>query len=111
MLDKILFFNLIFLKKSSLGTITKCFFPPGIASSKADEVEKHLELGKHFLSQGLLQDALSHYHAAVEGDPDNYLTYFKRGTVYLALGKAKFALIDFDKVLQLKPDFKSVRML
>lgn len=81
----------------------------GVASSKADDVEKHLELGKDFLSRGMLQDALSHYHAAVEGDPENYLTYFKRGTVYLALGKAKFALIDFDKVLQLKPDFKSAR--
>lgn len=44
-----------------------------------------------------------------EGDPHNYLTYFKRGTVYLALGKAKFALLDFDKVLELKPDFHSVK--
>lgn len=44
----------------------------------------------------------------LEGDPDNYLTYFKRGTVYLALGKAKFALIDFGKVLELKPDFTAV---
>lgn len=33
-----------------------------------------------------------------EGDPNNYLTYFKRGTVYYALGKAKFALQDFTKV-------------
>lgn len=33
-----------------------------------------------------------------EGDPSNYLTYFKRGTVYYALGKAKFALQDFSKV-------------
>lgn len=34
----------------------------------------------------------------LEGDPHNYLTYFKRGTVYYALGKAKFALQDFTKV-------------
>ena len=43
------------------------------------------------LARGQLSDALTHYHAAVEGDPDNYLTLFKRGTVYLALGKARFA--------------------
>ncbi|VVC43471.1 Hypothetical protein CINCED_3A002461 [Cinara cedri] len=73
------------------------------------EVENHLEMGRDFLARGQLQDALSHYHAAVEGDPDNYLTYFKRGTVYLALGKAKFALIDFGKVLELKPDFTAAR--
>jgi lipoprotein NlpI len=47
-------------------------------------------------------------HYFLEGDPNNYLTYFKRGTVYLALGKSKFALMDLDKVLQLKPDFTSV---
>lgn len=90
------------------------------------------------LARGQLGDALTHYHAAVgkhstsqmktsvfclffltnfsheiawvsEGDPDNYLTYFKRGTVYLALGKAKFAINDFSKVLELKPDFTAAR--
>lgn len=45
-----------------------------------------------------------------EGDPQNYLTYFKRGTVYYALGKARFALQDFTKVLELKSDFTSARM-
>lgn len=44
-----------------------------------------------------------------EGDPDRYLTYFKRGTVYFALGKAKFALNDFSMVLELKPDFTAAR--
>lgn len=44
----------------------------------------------------------------LEGDPSNYLTYFKRGTVYFALGKAKLAVIDFNKVLELKPDFTGV---
>jgi regulator of sirC expression with transglutaminase-like and TPR domain len=47
----------------------------------------------------------------LEGDPNNYLTFFKRGTVYLALGKAKFALMDLDRVLQLKPDFTSVSIV
>ena len=46
----------------------------------------------------------------IEGDPNNYLTYYKRGTVYLALGKAKFALLDLDRVLELKPDFTSARL-
>lgn len=43
-----------------------------------------------------------------EGDPENYLTYFKRGTVYFALGKASLAFSDFDKALELKPDFDAV---
>ncbi|XP_046968498.1 dnaJ homolog subfamily C member 3 [Vanessa cardui] len=74
------------------------------------EVNKHLELGRDFLARGQLSDALTHYHAAVEGDPHNYLTYFKRGTVYYALGKAKFALQDFTKVLEIKADFTAARL-
>lgn len=79
------------------------------ASSPAD-VENHLELGKEFLARGQLADALTHYHAAVEGDPSNYLTLFKRGTVYLALGKTRFAIQDFSHVLELKPDFIAARL-
>lgn len=46
---------------------------------------------------------------STEGDPLNYLTYFKRGTVYLALGKARFAINDLQRVLELKPDFLAAR--
>lgn len=38
------------------------------------------------------------------------MTYFKRGTVHLALGKAKFALLDFERLLELKPDFTVARL-
>jgi len=84
-------------------------FMDGAKAASQSEIERHLELGKDFLARGQLGDALTHYHAAVEGDPDNYLTYFKRGTVYLALGKARFALGDLSKVLELKPDFTAAR--
>lgn len=46
----------------------------------------------------------------LEGDPTNYLTLFKRGTVYLALGKTRFAIQDFSRVLELKPDFTAARL-
>ncbi|XP_005100334.1 dnaJ homolog subfamily C member 3 [Aplysia californica] len=81
-----------------------------VAEGVNPEVEQHLEMGKRLLAAGQLADALSHYHAAVEGDPDNYLTYFKRATVYLALGKSRSALPDLNRVVQLKPDFTAARM-
>jgi len=65
-------------------------------------------MGKKFLAAGQLADALSHYHAAVDLDPDNYLTYFKRATVFLAIGKSKSALPDLERVLEIKPDFSAV---
>eukprot|EP00118_Oscarella_pearsei_P025792 m.308782 g.308782 ORF g.308782 m.308782 type:complete len:487 (+) comp44778_c0_seq1:54-1514(+) len=78
-------------------------------SATPEDVEKHLEMGKQFLSQGQYQDALSQYHAAVEGDPNNYMTYFRRATVYLAIGRSKSALPDLGRVIELKPDFIHAR--
>ena len=49
-----------------------------------------------------------HIHTHTEGDPSNYLTYFKRAAVYLAIGQSKKALPDLDKTVQLKPDFYQV---
>lgn len=72
-----------------------------------DDANKHLELGKQMLSSGNLLDALSHFDSAVVHDPDNYLTYFRRATVYLALGKSKLALPDLDKSIQLRPGFSA----
>jgi len=40
-----------------------CFLVVGSVSQL--EINKHLELGREFLAKGQLQDALSHYHAAV----------------------------------------------
>lgn len=66
-------------------------------------------MGRDLLARGQLADALGHYHAAVEGDNRNFLTFFKRATVYLALGKAKLAIQDLDRALELKPDFTTAR--
>lgn len=75
-----------------------------------DAVTDHLEKGKKFLAIGQLADALTHFHAAIDADPKNYLAYFRRATVYLAMGKSKAALPDLSKVIELKPDFVAARM-
>ena len=74
------------------------------------EVDKHLELGMKLLASGQLADALSQFHSAIDGDPANYMSFYRRGTVYLAMGKFKSALSDLDKVIELKPDFHSARL-
>ncbi|XP_074657591.1 dnaJ homolog subfamily C member 3-like [Tubulanus polymorphus] len=81
----------------------------GVHSASKEDVEKHLELGKRLLSSGQLAEALQHYHEAIEGDQSNYLSYFQRATVYLAIGKSKSALPDLNKVIELKPDFSGAR--
>lgn len=43
-------------------------------------------------------------------EPDNYLTYFKRATAYLSLGRNNAAAGDFTTILNLKPDFDKALM-
>lgn len=82
----------------------------GVKCGRDGSVDNHMEMGKKLLAAGQLADALSHFHAAVDGDPKNYLAYYRRATVFLALGKSKSALPDLAKVIELKPDFTSARL-
>ena len=61
------------------------------------------------MAKGQLQDALTHFHAALEVDPNNYLTLHRRATVYLAQGRARAALEDLNKALDISPDFHQAR--
>jgi DnaJ family protein C protein 3 len=47
----------------------RSFFVIVSDTTSQNEVNKHLEMGRDLLSRGQLQDALSHYHAAV-GESD-----------------------------------------
>jgi DnaJ family protein C protein 3 len=58
------------------------------------------------LAKGETNDALTYYDVAISRDPQNYLTYFKRATTYLSLGRFPLATQDFDKVLEIKPGFE-----
>ncbi|XP_037095751.1 dnaJ homolog subfamily C member 3a [Syngnathus acus] len=82
----------------------------GVKCGREGSVDHHMEMGKKLLAAGQLADALSHFHAAVDGDSKNYLAYYRRATVFLAMGKSKSALPDLSRVIELKPDFTSARL-
>ncbi|XP_044071958.1 dnaJ homolog subfamily C member 3a isoform X2 [Siniperca chuatsi] len=82
----------------------------GVKCGRDGSVDNHMEMGKKLLAAGQLADALSHFHAAVDGDSKNYMAYYRRATVFLAMGKSKSALPDLSRVIELKPDFTSARL-
>jgi DnaJ homolog subfamily C member 3 len=73
-------------------------------------VSSLLSLAQQHLSRGETHDALVYYDAAVARDPKDYLTYFKRATTYLSLGKTAQAADDFNKVLALQPGFEGAHL-
>lgn len=62
------------------------------------------------LSRGETAEALRYYDAAIARDPADYLTYFKRATTYLSLGRSAQANDDFNAVLSLKPSFEAAHI-
>lgn len=71
----------------------------------SDSASDHLEFAQKLMIAGQYNDALQHFHEAINNDPNNYLTYFKRATVLLALNRPKAALEDLNRALELKRDF------
>ena len=62
------------------------------------------------LAKGETGEALAYYDAAISRDPKNYLTFFKRATTYLSLGRSTQASEDFGRVLELKPGFQGAHL-
>ncbi|KAG5513587.1 hypothetical protein PMAC_001019 [Pneumocystis sp. 'macacae'] len=64
-----------------------------------------LDSASRLFEKGRLSEAVDLYTVAISRDPSNYLTFFKRATALMSLGRNHLAIDDFTKVLDLKPEF------
>jgi len=69
----------------------------------------YIKRGSAKFATGDFSGALDEYHSACDAEPDGYMNFFKRATVYLATGRTRQAEIDLAKVLKLRPDMKQAR--
>ena len=49
--------------------------------------------------------AISSYNNAITAEPDFYLAYNNRGTIYFQQGKLEEALSDFDQAIKINPKY------
>eukprot|EP00053_Salpingoeca_punica_P019735 m.201838 g.201838 ORF g.201838 m.201838 type:complete len:492 (-) comp17712_c0_seq2:3486-4961(-) len=80
---------------------------PGMAASPS--VKAHLDAASAAMKNRDFNGALEHYHSACSEDPTDYMNFMRRATVYLAMGRSRNAIKDFDTVLQMRPDFTQAR--
>jgi len=92
----------------SAPSLVACLSPSDIPADTP--VSKLLASAQGHLSRGETSDALAYYDAAIARDPTNYLTFFKRATTYLSLGRTSQATDDFQRVLSLKPGFEGAHV-
>ncbi|KAI1190403.1 DnaJ domain-containing protein [Nemania serpens] len=69
-----------------------------------------LSSAQSHMARGETNEALIYYDAAIARDPSDYLTFFKRATTYLSLGRTSQATSDFNKALELRPGFEGAHM-
>ncbi|CAK7245897.1 MAG: hypothetical protein STHCBS139747_007502 [Sporothrix thermara] len=99
------------LKLSALSLVARA-----VSALAADDIPSDtpvaslLASAQGHLSRGETNEALVYYDAAIVRDPTDYLTYFKRATTYLSLGRASQATDDFNTVLTLRPGFEAAHV-
>ncbi|KAI8368738.1 hypothetical protein BD560DRAFT_398563 [Blakeslea trispora] len=93
--------------KSKRGFLMALAVPFFFSSSFAEKTaEQYLAEGNRYLITGKLNDALSSFDAAIQQQPTDYISYYKRATAYLSLGRTNAAIEDFTTILNLKPGFE-----
>ncbi|MHC1705283.1 MAG: tetratricopeptide repeat protein [Tenuifilaceae bacterium] len=69
-----------------------------------------LEKGLAFLSAGDIEKAHECFTLAMNNDQQNFLLWFNRGKVYRLKGDFIAAINDFQKALDINPDFKEAEV-
>lgn len=100
---------------STLALAATTFLASATALSPQDiptdeSLSSLLTSAQSHLTRGESSEALIYYDAAIARDPTNYLTFFKRATTYLSLGKTTQATDDFNKVLSIRPGFEGAHI-
>jgi tetratricopeptide (TPR) repeat protein len=70
----------------------------------------HFNLG--YIHQSMLKvydEAAKHYSSAIEADPSYVEAYYNRGVCYETLGNISVARKDYEKALEIKPDYQAAK--
>ncbi|KAJ2535871.1 hypothetical protein IWW43_001307 [Coemansia sp. RSA 1935] len=76
-----------------------------LVSAEQRTTQEYLDEANGLLQRGKYHDAIKNYDNAIEKDPQNYLTYFKRATTLLTINRHASAIRDFTRVIELRADF------
>ncbi|KAJ1902170.1 hypothetical protein LPJ66_000259 [Kickxella alabastrina] len=88
------------------STVVLAILALSSVSAEQWTTNEYLDEANRLLLRGNFQKAIAHYDTAIEKDPQNYLTYFKRATTLLSVSKHSSAIRDFTRAIELRPDFE-----
>jgi tetratricopeptide (TPR) repeat protein len=87
-----------------LGASTMQAFDPSGAPEPALSADEAFSQGISALENDNLEIALSHFHATIEGEPDNGPAHFYIGQIYVEMELFESALRALDRAVELAPN-------
>jgi Tfp pilus assembly protein PilF len=69
----------------------------------------HSNLGSYYLGRGRVQDALTHFQAAVQENPDYADGRYNLGSLYLGMGRTEEAIYNLKAAIRLDTHFAQAR--
>lgn len=79
--------------------------PDDIVYAKRVKSNAYIKRGSLFMQHGKKDEALDDFQAAQDADPSNADVYHHRGQLLILLNELERARADFDKAVELRPDF------
>ena len=67
----------------------------------------HNNLGVYLYHEGHIEDAIAHYHKALQIDPNHFDTLYNLGAALAVQGRLDEAIENYRKALQINPDYSS----
>lgn len=99
-------FSIILLAFITLVPPSQCTGGQTAIAPKTQQAAKHVEQGDAYFTQGLYDDAVNQYTAAIELDPGLAMAYWGRGKAYhFDKGIYPKAIDDYSKAIELDPKY------
>ena len=91
----------------ALGLSSSSILVRADASVASDPVlaNQHLTQANAALQSRRYHEALASFDLALQADPSSWLTYYRRATAQLSLGRTSAALQDYQSLIELNPKF------
>jgi len=67
-------------------------------------VEEHFQRGNDYTKQGMFEEAIAEYQAAIDADPENVSALTNLGVAFYNVGRLQDAVDQYERALELAPN-------
>lgn len=73
------------------------------AANNTTSANYYIKKANNYSDKGEFQLAITNYYSALNIDPNNHITYYRRGYAYMKIGDFQAAIADYNEAIKIKP--------